>query len=528
MNSIAVGEQIGTSRLRLGVTHVDQSLLYGNAEAEGRARAALAAMLSCQATHIHSYGLSDVWSAPGGEPDNWYSFDLQLASMQTIGAPIAVTLYNLPWWMKGVCNGDGSTTPLTVGQQFSDNGRLLTDQQDAWRLLVRRVVERVLPLGVRHFKIGQEGKGYYTARDGTPRRWDFDDYPGTPGLADMGFTHFYKITAAVVMAVAGEMGVGDVELSGPYPRLAFQGEVTAACVPEGHPLRTCPGGMPQRAPIEAAETFLDLVQAQGIPLHRFTYDMGCRNKDGVIVEPDDFANLARYAAVAAYWRAQLESRGLAIPIDLAEWYAKPQLDPGPNSMPLRTALKAEALRLFAEAGLADCYAWSPFGLGDEPGVTTDGAWIAPTVAGGGNPTPLGEALALFTGYFGPGTPLHAVAGTGDALSALASDRHVLLINKTDGVQAAIVDRLPVELAPYAVRIMERPMAETLLTVGDVVVELAGDGAVKHVLATNNGASQWRVQVNQSDTALFDETLEAYSSLGCDLASGVSVQVGPVV
>lgn len=516
------------SRLQVGVTHVEQSLLYGNAEAETRARAALGASLSCQATHIHSFGLSDLWPEPGGEPTNWASLDNQMGSMAAVGLPIAITLYNLPWWMKGVWAG-GVTTPLTSAQRFSDDGRLLTDRQADWRLLVRRVCERVLPLGVRHFKIGQEGKGYYMARDGTPNRWDFDDYPGTSGQADMGFTHFYKITAAEIMAVAAEMGVADIELAGPYPRLAFLGNPTSACVPLDHPLRGCTSGVPMRAPIEAAETFLDLVQAQGMKLDRFTYDMGCRNKDGVIVEPDDWRNLERYREVALYWRGQLDSRGLDVPIDLAEWYAKPQLDPGPTGEALRVALKAHALMIMAEAGLSECYAWSPFGLGDEPGDTRQGAMITPTnTADGGAAKPLCDVLALLKAHFGPGVWLKPVT-SGALVSALASNTRLLLVNRTAQPVSVFVEGRTIELAPYAVQLEERAMASELILInGDVTVELQGNPSDPDaVQATNLGASPWRVQVRSGAETLFDEVLDANSTLACHLESTLAVQVGPV-
>jgi hypothetical protein len=312
-------------------------------------------------------------------------------------------------------------------------------------MLVETVAKRYLvaPYWVRDFEVGAEPKGFYNRRDGKAQSWEWDDFAGTPGKADMGFTAFYKYTVGAVIRAAHSLGIPRENLRfwGPYSTTPSRTVVpTADMPPVGHPLRDRPWGYAIKAWVEFVSKFLDLYQSTQFPLDGLMVDGGNHNKDGTPM--DIWIASTKFMDVMAWLRSETARIGYPdLPIGWGEFY--------PNSMvdapePYRALVRLENMRLMMTLGIDYLMAWQA--QGPVPGPTAQ-LYTDPKVATGGYAKPQLEPLALMHQLFPAGTPLYTVETDGAGIRAAASDTHLLLVNIADSMQRVLVGNRSVYEVP---------------------------------------------------------------------------------
>lgn len=469
--TVEVGAQIGVSRLEAGVSHVSKDLIgTTNAAAKERAKANLAPALAYHNVHIQAFGSNAILAADG--TPTWGSLDSMAGQAVQMGGKLVLTFHQLPWQYRGVttfANGVQTTTNLISADEWTDKGRLRTDRIPVWSNLVYEVAKRYMqaPYNCRVFQIGNEMKGFQNrARDARGQAWDWDDHPGTPGHADMGYTAYYKLTLGAILQAATSLGIAhsSIKIGGPYPVISAQGVVDADSVPVGHPLRERSWGTANRMGVDAVTGFLDLQRAQGFKMDHLSIDFGTFLKDGTIVDPDDFAvAYNRFSDYLKWARTTLTGKGYApdFPLVISEWYAKPQAVTGAGKAQYRAAIKAAAMIAMLEQGVWLPLAWSPFGDGDGPNIGSEpNAWeggmvTRPTSSEGGQPLPFLAVLQGIRTHFPPGTPLYAVTCSDGRVRGIASPTHAFVVNQTAGPLAVRVGNRVVDLAPYADTVVDR-------------------------------------------------------------------------
>jgi hypothetical protein len=445
---------VGVNKLRLGVTHSEQTLLYGDATAMQAARSHLNGAALLHNTHVHSFGVGDPWpknkdgSIPA-EPTAWGTLDKQLLSMQACGGEQMITLYNLPSWMKGILQSDGTTRPVT--DAFASDGRPYTEMIPKFLQLVQRVCERYMapPWNVRRFSFWNEFKGLYRDHTLKGQLWAADDFPGAPGRADVGYTALYKAARAKVLEVAARLGIVDIQFGGPYVVMNSKQTPDVDSVASSHPLYGRPWGTPNKQGMYALCTFLDLAKAQGILPEFLTIDVACINEDGGAPSGspcDSMASTEKMSDLVGWVQGELDKRSLSMDIWLAEWYAGHTAN-----MALKLAVKAETIRKMALSGVSGALAWGLMGTGDGGlSLVTN-----PKQAGGGQSTLLLEVYRAFGQAFPPGCYLYDCQVDGSGVTALASDAAVLLINSDPASKAIDCDGQRITVAPGEVRFLPR-------------------------------------------------------------------------
>ena len=424
-----------TSSYRTAVSHVAiADLRGGDATAVARAKASLATGLYFHRQSVMSYGANDPWEWDGtgerpAEPWNWSNLDANLQMIADMNGTPILGFAQWPWHMRGIWDGT-ITTPCTVADRLSDNGRPLTDSIADVRHFVRRVAERFLPLGVRWWQLTNwEAHGFERDREGGFTDQGFDDYAGTPAHSDMGMAYLHNQVYAELMAVAGELGIDRSELhilTG-YFRLGTRGVPNAESVAVGHPLREQVWGTANKVGINAILGHLPLLTPGSFDY--WGYDIGSLNQDDVVLT-DDWTNLQKFTAIGQHIKDLVAAIGFGDKgCFVSERYTKPQTDPGINQQQLRAAINAEAERRFLLLGITSAIYWSPIGRANEPGAEAEAGLITSVATSDGGQTQAAfDALKLYHDYFSAGTPIHDCTVTGTGVSAIAMPQKILVIN----------------------------------------------------------------------------------------------------
>lgn len=439
---VRVGMQIGRSTLRVGIVHADNVLLWGNTTAIASAKDALRGKVALQKTFVQGWGPGRIWPYEGSptgilptDPKTiaFGTLDKQMNTLVDIDAPILIAFFMLPWWMRQKLDG----TYLTPQEEYSEAGRLRTDCIPHWQLLVRSVAMRYLvpPYNVREFEVGAEPKGFYNRRDGKNQSWEWDDYEGTAGKADMGWTAFYKLTVQAVLSAASMLSIDPNSLRfwAPYTTTPSRTVTpTADMPPLGHPLRDRPWGYAVKAWLEFTSKFLDLWSTEHFRLDGLMVDGGSGNKDGTAMDP--WLAMNKFEDIMAWLRSETARVGVPnLPIAWGEWYPNSQVD-APEEY--RALLRAEGLRLMLVQGADYVMSWQAQGAVPGPGAQL---YSNANVASGGVAKPQLAALDVFNRLFPVGTPLYTVRVEGEGLSAAASDRSLFLLNRLGVPQTVWVD-----------------------------------------------------------------------------------------
>lgn len=435
----------GRSQLQLGLVDADQNLMYGDPEAVHRATDLIGGSLYYDNIQIMAWGADDPWPDRSG-PIDFSSIDRKMQVARQAGITPAITFCEAPWWMKGVLEADGSTTPLAAADEWGSkayNSRVLDDHMDAWVTLVAAVAERYLqrPYNVRHFMVWNELKGYWNP---IANRWDADDSVGDPSgpNAKHGYTHLYNLTRTALQSAAVKVGIDPIaiQVGGPYVPLT---------------LRPLPGssevtgdyGYLDQSGLDAIRTWCRTQNGAEF----FVID-GWNiywTSDGIVYPPvGPFAANQVFADVVAWIRSLPFRSAQKLPIWFAEWYAIGS----DNSDAANNAIKASAAVHYLKAGGAVALNWT--GTGD--GTPAGGLWSSTAEAGGGYPTPWWHSTKLLRDHFAPGTRLINAESSSTDVEVVASRTKVLLVNTTDRTRVVQIEGRTAALSPYQVAAIDTP------------------------------------------------------------------------
>lgn len=472
-----------TSAYETAVVHTESDeIKFGNATARARAMASVEQAIKYHHSYLISGGVSDIWTltnpgswTPGdepvpAEPHNWSSLDLQMSRILEMGGTPVLTLHLYEWWMKGHLQTNGTTIPATLADQFSEDGRLMTQYLPHERLRIRRLCERymVAPYNVRHFVMGIEMHGWFlgsTTSNGsnlTFNRYAYHDFEGTPGLnANMGVAYYHNEMGAVIHVVATELSIPleEITIINNYPRLLHRTVPDSNSVDSGHALYDSDWGTPDKRPLEVLELGLPLINPDY--LQAVAFDFGVRNDDHNTngAATDDWANLAKFTDYSLYVQGILDDLTLDVPMLLREVYSRPQ-EHGVEleNYELRASLHAEVMRRMVEAGVWQGCEWGFLGRAEGEaggGPTLGGAMFTEIdVSSGGVALPVLDAIRIFNEQFSAGTPIHDITISGTGVSAIASDEVIYLINKTNEEKVVNVNNATGSLAAYGRLLIE--------------------------------------------------------------------------
>lgn len=447
---------IGQSKFLTGLSHVDYTLRGGgnNPTAQANAKALLADAIAINASHVHGFGVAAIWPQPTDPaPWNWGTLDAQMGVFSEMGGEKAIILYGFPWWMRGILNSDGTTTLLTSADQFSDEGRVLTSQMDAFDDYVDAIARRYLvaPHHVRTWVFGNESKGYYNRRDGQPHLWDSGTYPGTPGNhADHGYMYLYNRWVSVMEAAAIAVGVDPsiLKLGGPYTAVRTQKNADASTVPSGHPLYGKPYGAYRKAALNMLDSFVN----QATRADFIAFDAGSRNASGG-ENVDIYERQKKWGDMMAFIQNDAGGTGSALPVYVTETYLR--IAEGESATEeAQAAFKTVGTFELVRSGYTSAWLWSPLGKG-EPNVPEGGLMTGTETVGGAVPKAWYTSWKTIHEEFPAGAGLYkATVSNSGVVEALANASSVFLVNKTAESQDVEVNGVPYILGAYECKLVE--------------------------------------------------------------------------
>lgn len=455
-----------TSNFATAISHVAAAdLRFGNATAIARAKASLATGLTLhRISACASFGVLDPWHWDGTgtrptEPTNWSSIDDSVNMVLAMGGTPILGWGNWPWWMKGMWDGT-KTVPMTYADEFNTDGRPYTEQMVNLLHLVDVTVRRyaAAPYNVRYWQLGQwEFHGFFLGRDGTFNSYGYDNLPGAANQASMGMAYLHNQVAQRIVSTMTALGIprSQYTIATNYPPMPVYGTANAQCFAAPHPLRNQPWGSVDKRSVAAMLGMLPLLDPTLWDV--WTFDLAASNKDGVVTT-DDWTNLQRYTDITAYLKMQVAALGYSTKrLWISEIYPKPVIDPGANSQRYRAAILADACRLMLLQGVEAGIVWSNVGRGMYPSVAgpcPDAGLTTPVAAVDGGVTQASfDVVKMFHDHFGPGTPVYDATITGSGVSAIASDKVTMLINRTNGPRKVALGLDTYLLDPYEMRVV---------------------------------------------------------------------------
>lgn len=425
--------------------------LNTNATAKARAEAALSQSFTLHRFAIGGsfgaspdpFNYSGVGTYPSGNPTGWGSVDAIVTWMQSMGHTPVCTLYNFPWWTRGKWTGS-TTIPLTLSDQFSDDGRPITERWSYCKTMARTAIRRYLaaPYNVRWFCTGYEFHGFERARDGGFSTLGYDAYSGTVGQADMGMAYVHNQLYAILLEEAAAQGIArnQLHIIPNYPRVRTRGVANSSCYPLGHPLRDRVWGSAEKFGPETLFAYLPLLTPGSYDY--WGYDVGSLNTGDNVQIAGYFDNNVKFSEIHAYQRDQLAALGITVPGAVMEIYPKPNTDPGAGSQQLRGAIYADAFgRLIAE-GAGPITVWSPVGRAHEPGIENESGQVTyATTESGGVPQPAYDAQKMYHDHFQAGAQLYPVTVEGAGVYAKATADCLVAVNVTNAPVTVCVDEV---------------------------------------------------------------------------------------
>ena len=441
------------SQFSSGITHVDQGLDYpqGNNDlsAVNNAKSLIKQAFPYEDTPIMAWGAPDPWPDPNQpEPTNWGYLDSRLRLISDTGGIPVITLSEAPWWMKGQLQANGTTRLLSSADEWSDiayNSRILDNEMDAWLHLVQRVAERYMapPYNVRYFQVWNELKGYYNP---ITNAYDYTTSPGNPdgSNATNGYTYMYNQVYNRLIQVATALNIpkGSIKVGGPYVVIDSWSSPNQSHLSNIHEAY----GIYDERSLDVILYWLQHKAGAGF----IALDSGNSNKDSVN-KADPFTSSERFADLTKWLRSLDPKRypgATTLPVWFAEWYAMPYGNTPDNNY--NNAIKSYAMIKFLEAGGAVAFSWG----WSTNGPSDSGIWTSPQIAGGGKPLPVYYSYKAFKDFFGPGTQIYkTTVSDPEAVEALASSSHLMLVNKTTRIINVGVGNTVVTLNSYQVKVL---------------------------------------------------------------------------
>jgi hypothetical protein len=202
------GTPLFTSKFVPGVSFV-KNPVYFNTAGWNNAKVALGNSVGAFNLHLMNFGMGDPWTL--NDLNSWEDGSVTvpapaapnrltgannrvsgaIAKMQEIRttdpeAEFIFTVYNLPWWMKGILQNNAvSLYPIPViasptWDTFTDQGRPMYQNLAYMRLLITEAAKLVMaaPYNVRWFQIWNEAKGFFNNRDDIGQKYEMDFLSG--------------------------------------------------------------------------------------------------------------------------------------------------------------------------------------------------------------------------------------------------------------------------------------------------------------------------------------------------------------
>ena len=443
-----------TSQFEPGITQSDNQMMQGtgnDACAVSNVQSQIKQGVKYMNTSIMAWGLPDPWPDPSTpDPTNWGALDAHIQTAVNLGETPVITLAEAPWWMKGEYEGKGKTTLLTANDEWQDiaySSRILDNKMGAWTHLVQAVAERYMkpPYNVRYFQVWNELKGYFNP---DTNNYDFTISSGNPSGANAthGYTYMYNQVYTTLMNVARTQDIAqqDIKIGGPYAVVESWSSAQQSSNPSA--LIEQYGVIDQRS--------LDILQywlQHKIGAGFITFDASLENNNTMkILNQQPFVAANIFANTVMWLRSlnpKLYPGATTLPIWLAEWYSWTETSGTTSNED--NALKAYTMIQFIQAGGAVTLSWNNFGNG----ASDFGLWTSTQKAGGGQPRPWYTTYKSLMNDFGSGTTLYKTNVSDPAsISALASNKNLLLVNKTANNVTVSVNSKTISLTPYQVSI----------------------------------------------------------------------------
>jgi hypothetical protein len=396
-----VRQPLGVNQMALGMTYTNVDL---RPDADPAAAASAAALIQASMTYQNVSIMG--WGSDNPEPSpgrfDWSSLDARIQQIQATGGTPVITLCCAPDWMKGGRPGQTDWSQLNKAptpNHFAD-----------FADLARAVAQRYP--SVMYYQVWNELKSFWNVRE---QRWDYE-----------GYTAMYNQVYDALKSVNAAVRVG-----GPYVtidnRPDNQGDSDF-----GNPSLSGPYGSIDPRVLDVITYWLahkhgaDFIGVDGI-----TY-----------VNGDHFAPGQAFADATNWIHTQT-----TLPVWWAEWYATPWGSQTEYSDAEQNAVMTDALVQMMLSGVSVSLRWQPEASGSRD---NESLWTSTRSPGGGQPYPFFSSAKLLHDYFPPGTQLVRSSASSPQVEVLASDKHVLAINKgASPVAVSCAGRFET-LAPYAV------------------------------------------------------------------------------
>jgi hypothetical protein len=162
------------------------------------------------------------------------------------------------------------------------------------------------------------------------------------------------------------------------------------------------------------------------------------------VAADIFANTTQWLRSL---NPKLYPGATTLPVWLAEWYS--WTETSGTTVNEDNALKAYTMMQFIQAGGGTALSWNNFGNG----ASDYGLWTSTQQAGGGQARPWYFTYKSLMDDFGSGTTLYKTSVSDPtSVGALASNKKLMLVNKTANKITVNVNSKTISLTPYQVSI----------------------------------------------------------------------------
>lgn len=429
-------QPIGTSLFTVGVTLTESSFSpLRTDQAATSAKQLLQRAVRYQNQHIMAWGVGDPWPDPNQPgPTEWTELDQRLNLIrETQGTPV-ITLAEAPWWMKGL-RQDQEWSPAAYERRVRD------DMLDKWVLLCREVARRytAAPHNVRHFQVWNELKGYYNP---STNKYDGGSAAGFAGEFAHGYTYMYNRVYEALKSVDPTIQVG-----GPYVVIDSWSDRAKM----SHPSDVSgPYGTLDQRPLDVIKAWVkekrgaDFITIAGSTTNDIPSGGSQRDENRSNAY---FATTQYFADVRKWVRQQTD-----LPLWWGEWRA---FDKPGNNQDFANAAMACSLVQMVQSGTSTALLWAP--EGDSNGWSFPlGLWTATNNPEGGKPTPYFATQQSFHEHFGAGVELFRVTSTYSGIVTLASRQKLLLINTVSQPVDLLVNRQPLQLRAYDVRLIDVP------------------------------------------------------------------------
>jgi hypothetical protein len=393
--------QVGTSRLSLGVTHTNSTVLSGDPAAVARGRALLQAAVTYQTQFIYGWGTLNPEPSPG--VFDWRTLDARVSMMRAMGATIILNLCCAPDWM----------TDLGTNTSTYKNMPPTPEHYGDFADLVRRIALRYPD--VKYYVVWSEMKGLWNRR---ANQWDIASY-----------IELYNRVYDVLKSVSPDIKVG-----GPY--LVIEGTGTNT------------GAWFTASPVTHRNaTVINYILHYGHGFDFVTLDRSVKDYH----DPKKYSEAEKLSLTHTFGDAVRQVRTVtSLPI----WYSEDHIaGQAGGGLLFQGAGNASMLYHELEEGASLTLNWEP-----EPQpshVIDDNLYTSTHQAGGGQPYPTFYSYKVFHDYFPPGAALYQATSSSSDLEVLASATRTLLINKTSSPVAVTVNGTAITVGGYEVRIVDQ-------------------------------------------------------------------------